>query len=1320
MRKFDFLICLALFFVGLPKCILGQTITQDYYRCHYIIVVDQGAVQAHVNLPKLYDDLVQVFDQGVLPQGVTQESYLRNVKFNPTKDEISIYESGISWAAYSSIYNQCVSNAASVGQINNQIVNGLFRKHESFRESQKARPLTVQEYFELCLKSLMCNQLDNDTTNQLDNKIKVGINEYLYPLILAKMDFIIPAEEYIIIRISNFTSQGGQHNVKVQQLEPLLAKKEYFINGFDEYSKSLESPFYLVPAMKLVRQAPGGGGNSCNSNNNPKVFGDKLGLVSLQSVGLKNMNIPHFIQKEYGIDDFEYDKSIIQFTHDKHLKMQKVIFECLGERIDVTGQVVYDSLKSNYVFPAGTIEIENAKENDSIDVKYVFYAQSYDDAGKPLLPMVFTSDCQYCLSDNDFKEKPVVPEEREFPMWAKIALALVAAAIFIFLLLFWRKRRGANRKAWVEFEVLPVSGSKYMDVRNQKVVLEDCWYMGSDNQNQKITIEGQLKKEQLVWCKNYTYRLEYRIEDADSEEDFTFRPDGQDSTGHDLKKDEWYRINVDQNGKFKLVVWTYLDLEHSPEMKEKLDEFFNDPEKLYHILKLHVKFRVLVLNSDEGLLQLPDPDKPEAVKVFPKFGSYDRKYSFIVRPKFERREAWIAFDPGTTGSCAAFSYAQGNPGDPDIVTLAMNQSSNTEGDVKTSCIFPSVVKISDKARCFKQHSTKVDDVLTWEVDKDFVFGNKASQRLGNNRFQSIKKLLGYTSPQIIKSDTEKREIQGKDLAALIVKGLFKKVGEYAMENDKVDRHLRELMSVDGQFAPQRAIVAVPNNYTLRKIQEMVDSVKKLGCFKEVHYLYESEAVMMKYLYKNWSNLKNSGDRVFFVYDMGGATINATAFAIKDILINKDGNTEKFTLETISKIGYCVGGDDIDYALIRFIYDIPAVSECFNKDENNKKENMSQNKQKLIRFVTLLKLELIDKLYSGKTENLNIIGNDEDLFNQVSILMERCGVSVTPDKFTEKDKKFVNKQLYSQNKKGTLMYEYVYSKVKDAVSELMKDIDKRDVTLIFSGRSSLYPFIQDFVKETLNEKGCKNYQVWDGFNDETGHLDADAVKTAVAEGACWYAAFNSKIHLQHDIITSSFGFIDEHDNCSVFKPVVKRNERFVRSEKTNKVEPSQGLKNVRFVQMLGSDYDTILSDYYQKGKNKHKMNVLDVVRQESVDGRIETIAITVDDKNNFSYEIETSSTKITPKENPYSYLRGDEGMAVKTEITDENNEAYSFAALRTVDEKNLEDMEVSTPRKNRTSRRKDLFDGMGGSETNEEQMPNEPTDMANPEKKNRKI
>ena len=48
------------------------------------------------------------------------------------------------------------------------------------------------------------------------------------------------------------------------------------------------------------------------------------------------------------------------------------------------------------------------------------------------------------------------------------------------------------------------------------------------------------------------------------------------------------------------------------------------------------------------------------------------------------------------------------------------------------------------------------------------------------------------------------------------------------------------------------------------------------------------------------------------------------------------------------------------------------------------------------------------------------------------------------------------------------------------------------------------------------------------------------------------------------------------------------------------------------------------------------------------------------------------------------------------------------------------MEESAPRKNRTSRRKDLFDGMGGSETNEEQMPNEPTDMANPEKKNRKI
>ena len=69
----------------------------------------------------------------------------------------------------------------------------------------------------------------------------------------------------------------------------------------------------------------------------------------------------------------------------------------------------------------------------------------------------------------------------------------------------------------------------------------------------------------------------------------------------------------------------------------------------------------------------------------------------------------------------------------------------------------------------------------------------------------------------------------------------------------------------------------------------------------------------------------------------------------------------------------------------------------------------------------------------------------------------------------------------------------------------------------------------------------------------------------------------------------------------------------------------------------------------------------------MNGAIENISITIEDNNNFDYDVETSIMHISPRSNHYSRLAEHLGTVVKTEIADENNESYVFAALQSVDE-----------------------------------------------------
>ena len=311
---------------------------------------------------------------------------------------------------------------------------------------------------------------------------------------------------------------------------------------------------------------------------------------------------------------------------------------------------------------------------------------------------------------------------------------------------------------------------------------------------------------------------------------------------------------------------------------------------------------------------------------------------------------WMAFDSGTSGSCVAYGLG-GTPDRTDTIHMAQNLYQSIDGNWHKTCIFPSKIRITDDSAIFD--GEMVEDAKEYKNGKgDFFFGNEAEMFEGANSFQSIKKLLGYTNMQEIIAKGKRRAISGGDLAHLLIKGLCNHFEEYIISNEEPGADIVRNLFYGGDykkenacFEPSRAIVAVPNNYTMVKIQAMVDSVKRTKLFKEVHYIYESEGVLMTYLQRNWASLSSIANKLIVVFDMGGATINATAFRLNVTTGTNQGHiyTRNVEVRTVSKIGFCVGGDDIDFALIKLLLSAPGIKDKI-AEKGSEKEFMRKHKK----------------------------------------------------------------------------------------------------------------------------------------------------------------------------------------------------------------------------------------------------------------------------------------------------------------------------------------------------------------------------------------
>ncbi len=1012
----------------------------------------------------------------------------------------------------------------------------------------------------------------------------ITLSHFVYPLI---MDFIPKdetASEYYLIIVSDFKS--GQYSNNDQEdwqiLNALIANNHSLRKLFEQQISSMRAPF--VQADILHFQSGDVGARGSRLVMKSMVQKSQVFLKSALTLAQASGNV-------FKVSDakIEFDKDPLTTIDSIEIVVSNTD-GILGSQIVARDDQEISKMMGNnreYEIKGGKIDLGTSSPGD-VTISYVLYTMSHDSQGNAVLPLALTAKQDISGSDIALINK----------LLRKIMtiILLVASLALLFALLLWRGKRKVVNAEISKF------AQKYVEVTKRSGTVElPCWFYTPENTSRKVNVNGIVFKKNKFSIGGKS-KLFVRLQEAQPtpEEGFTYsinRNSCTDFTELPLDNDQRFQFNI---------------------------EIHVNPEKVnvHKLQKCRIMVDFKVESSFLGLFKQTD------VGLCPEY------YDFYFIEDLGR--SWVGFDPGTSGSCMAIGNPSGALNNPSIAMVEARLGVHRE------TIIPSKLILN--------HNLDDKDLASLEPGTDYQYGIEADINWkGTNapRFQSIKKLLGYKKADsdmiVVPTKNGSVKLSGVDIAHLLVKGLEKDLNKYLANIPQSDR-LR--IVGDREAHPMRAVVAIPNNYTLPKIQDMIESIRRLGTYKEVRFIYEAEGVLFNYLRKTFGQ-KKSGTEKVIVYDMGGATINLTVFQID--YINKDGSTY-YHITTLGKIGYAVGGDNIDVALMEFLFNTKGLPQEVTH------HYQLDNKTNILEQILRLKLNIISK-NNGDDQNLDVIGDRDNFTTYANRLFNMSNhplgkISATDDSLwaillnsVDLENAELCTNFLSSKILGSMELEnFVYSKVEDAINEILKypevekltDIDK----LIFAGRSTTFPKIKDIVEKKVKNK-FKKIKIW--------KFDDNEIKTSVAYGACWYGIYNGLVTLDNSRLSSAYGFKQTTGESTHLEILLNQNSRF---DENNKVIANKNVESlfdgdgntVAFYQVMGSGRGADLLS----PENRHKVVFLTNI---PVISTTKNVGIDVDRNNMVTCSVEFDTGDEVSKSDIDIVTR---------DITEENEWAYIFA------------------------------------------------------------
>ena len=1204
--------------------------SQMIFRRHFIIACDASRSYNSRNQATIVNTqrwlesyFKNEFQPGVNGRFDIIREEFRNgkLRFDPFKDEITFYNFNLT----DNDITKIIAGKQDSLSITSKIPELFFKNTKIHWTTFPYR--NIYEYFRNTYNPVYANrELTNFTIPNL-----------VYPLILNNIVTTTFAEEYILIILTS-TPPEPLNIVDLYELKSRIRKENLAENFLNNQIKSLSLKFtqtdyfncpdYGIFAYFITPKNVNPGTTTTAISVDPNIKLTQKGYKKNEyQFSTMKVNFPenkHLVPAGMHLKIIEQTKNngdtifagvvnkkyfsekwILRFFHNISLLKNKTSFSYNIKNFEVnldslnvkTDNIKFNSLKLSLDFKCQVQTLGNNALN------YLFYIESLI----PIRKIDYITDFEHRFTTL------ILP--------VSTILFILTILIVLFIIASFR---GKIKELKLNIEGF---NDNYMLVENQEVYKSDCWFYRGDRQS-SIGINGEIIYNDYKCMLKVKPEVECKIDEYVNNDEFEY-----------TVNDDWINngcnkwISIEAKGdKYRFNV--------NVRVKKGEPNF----DKLN---KLGIKVTIKVSSKLFGIFSLKEK-------------TIDDYYPFCVHEYIGK--LWVGLDPGTCGSC----FAVGNGGpitQPDIFEVYINTWD--KGQKVRKNIIPSKL-ILDNPSIINKSPDQMDP------DKDYKWGFEAESKwIANvnsgygNCYQSIKKLLGYklgykntredennnaVEDLIIAQfkDNNTKKFKGVELSYLLLKGLMQILDDY-LNNTMSPDDRRRLDPNGGLPKPLRAVVAVPNNFTLPRIQDMVDSIKKLGRFKEIRYIYETEGILFYYMSKNLP----SEIETVMVYDMGGATINASIFKI----IPPRKGTKKlnyYVVETLGRIGFTGGGDNVDVALMDSIFKIPCVKRAFEqqkglKTEDDIKQYQLNNKSIILALMYELKLDIVDLISNTKA---NKSWSNAKAFS--SVLKRYLELKLDESDWKEEDKVWLSRvedyviKLVASND----FEDYVYGKVREAVSELVKSvfkseslkIEKRIDKIIFSGRSILFPNIKNKVVETLKMENI-TYDEWTGF-------ESSEIKSAVAYGACWSGMYNNMVHLDHTHVTSNYGFLKTNTaGITDFIEVIKMNSKFdnrgLIDEKINYEDNfAEDGSQIDFYQIMGADPNNIVKKII---KNKHKMNFLG--RANVIANHTESIRMSLDNKDNIKYEVNLPGGEV---------IKSTDLKINTRDITHDNDWAYVFS------------------------------------------------------------
>ena len=537
----------------------------------------------------------------------------------------------------------------------------------------------------------------------------------------------------------------------------------------------------------------------------------------------------------------------------------------------------------------------------------------------------------------------------------------------------------------------------------------------------------------------------------------------------------------------------------------------------------------IVLN----LTEFPEPkDKTEPLRLNVTIQCGHKK-RLIVSEEFQivimrhLGPFWLGIDPGTTASCIA-----GGEHINDI---------NEVGVDGETVIIPSVI-------VFLENFVMPGKGPINRHVPGIVCGThakKAMRSFPERAFYSAKKLVGYENTRDIKvkhkikgakSKKNKRvqfkeiKVKGSDALSILDDYLIKQAHRFFKEER-------------GQLRINKAVVAVPNNFTPLKIEKMKACIENSEQIKKVLHIYEAEAIALYYLSiynklnkKRQQQISMGIRENILIFDVGGGSLNASIIGLTRPLKKID----KTRIEILARVGYGIGGETFDRIVAEIIWkkfgqvteklidpfkpqkEIKNLSKEIFEDWNSVRSGLKDcaetvkikisDKQRLspedyvekysYGIEEYGKMEEIDDISIRRFFIIDMLKSEE--YRKAFKQLADKSIAITLDEILE------NKDI-----------KYIQNQVREAiqsVTNIFREEERRPIhTIIYSGRGSFFPDIRKWVSEVVKQKQSKSFS-------EIDNLDEDKVKTAVAIGATYYAVEKQNIELTRNKTFANYGYV----------------------------------------------------------------------------------------------------------------------------------------------------------------------------------------------------